>query len=84
MGKVMIRCPKTGKAISTGMHIDRAAFGSMPVFFSSTFCPSCRTRTSGLPRMHGSAIPAPRTVTRIARGGSHNRDIPTSCIDYAK
>ena len=40
---VMIHCPKTRKAISTGMHTDRAAFGSMPVFFSSTFCPSCRT-----------------------------------------
>ena len=33
MGTVMIHCPKTGNAISTGMHIDRAAFGSMPVFF---------------------------------------------------
>ena len=43
MGTVMIRCPNTGKAISTGMHIDRTAFGSMPVFFSRTFCPSCRT-----------------------------------------
>jgi hypothetical protein len=43
MGIVVIHCPKTGKCISTGMHIDRAAFGSMPVFFSSTFCPSCRT-----------------------------------------
>ena len=38
MGRVMINCPKTGEAISTGMHIDRAAFGSMPVFFSRTFC----------------------------------------------
>jgi hypothetical protein len=38
MGIVMIVCPKMGKAISTGMHIDRAAFRSMPVFFgSSTF-----------------------------------------------
>ena len=42
MGMVMIHCPKTRKAISTGMHIDRAAFGSMPVFFSRTFCQSCR------------------------------------------
>jgi hypothetical protein len=42
MGTVMIQCPKTGNAISTGMQIDRAAFGSMPVFFSRTFCQSCR------------------------------------------
>ena len=43
MGVVMIRCPNTEKAIFTGMHIDSAAFQSMPVFFSSTFCPICRT-----------------------------------------
>ena len=43
MGTVMIHCPKTGKAVSTGMHADRAAFGSMPVFFSRTLCPVCRT-----------------------------------------
>ena len=43
MGVVMIRCPQTERAISTGMQIDRAAFHSMPVFFSSTFCPICRT-----------------------------------------
>ena len=42
MGTVIIRCPKTGKCISTGMEINRAAFGSMPVFFGNTFCPSCR------------------------------------------
>jgi hypothetical protein len=43
MGVVMIRCPKTEKAIFTGMHIDSAAFYSMPVFFSNSFCPSCGT-----------------------------------------
>ena len=43
MGTVVIHCPKTWKCLSTGMHLDRAAFGSMPVFFKSTYCPSCRT-----------------------------------------
>ena len=43
MGVVMIRCPRTERAISTGMQIDHAAFHSMPVFFSSTFCPICRS-----------------------------------------
>jgi hypothetical protein len=43
MGEVMIRCPATGKAISTGMHIERARFGSMPVFFSRSYCPLCGT-----------------------------------------
>jgi hypothetical protein len=41
MGEVMIRCPKTGKPVATGIHIDRARFGSMPVFFNRSFCPSC-------------------------------------------
>ena len=43
MGVVMIRCPRTEKAISTGMQVDSTAFHSMPVFFSSTVCPLCRT-----------------------------------------
>jgi len=41
MGELMIRCPKTGKPVSTGIHIDRARFRSMAVFFSSSYCASC-------------------------------------------
>ena len=48
-----------------------APFGSMPVSFSRTFCPSCRTtHTNGSPEARGSAIPLPRIVTRFARGRS--------------
>ena len=43
MGVVMIRCPETRRAISTGLEVDRATFRSTPVFFSRTFCPLCRT-----------------------------------------
>jgi hypothetical protein len=43
MGEVMTRCLKTRKPISTGIYIERARFHSMPVFFSSTLCPICRT-----------------------------------------
>jgi hypothetical protein len=43
MGIVMILCPKTQRAISTGMQVDRATFHSTPVFFSRTACPLCRT-----------------------------------------
>ena len=43
MGMVMIRCPETRQAISTGMHVDRATFHSSPVFFSRTYCLLCRT-----------------------------------------
>ncbi len=44
MGTVMIRCPETRRAISTGMQVDRATFHSTPVFFSSTYCTLCRTK----------------------------------------
>ncbi len=37
MGEVMIRCPTTGKATSTGMYFERSHFRAMPVFFSPNF-----------------------------------------------
>ena len=42
MGIVMIRCPETRRAISTGIQADRATFHTTPVFFSRTLCPFCR------------------------------------------
>ena len=42
MGIVMINCPETQRAISTGIPADRATFHSTPVFFSRTLCPFCR------------------------------------------
>jgi hypothetical protein len=42
MGILMIRCSKTGRAISTGTYIESAAaFRSSPVFFGQTYCPHC-------------------------------------------
>ena len=41
MGVVMIKCPKTGREISTGITTDRVRFNSTPVFFASTYCPIC-------------------------------------------
>ena len=43
MGMVMVRCPQTGRAISTGIRIDRESFRRRPVFYSRTRCPACRT-----------------------------------------
>ena len=37
MSMIMIQCPKTGRAISTGRHMTSAIFRSTPVF-----CPLCR------------------------------------------
>jgi hypothetical protein len=41
MSMLMIRCPKTGRAISTGREVESAAFRSGAVFFSRTYCPLC-------------------------------------------
>lgn len=43
MGVVMIKCPKTGREISTGITADRVRFNCTPVFFANTYCPICRT-----------------------------------------
>jgi hypothetical protein len=37
MGILMIRCSKTGRAISTGTFVEPAAFRSSPVFFGQTY-----------------------------------------------
>jgi hypothetical protein len=42
MGIVMISCPETERAISTGIEVDYETFHSTPVFFSHTLCPFCR------------------------------------------
>jgi hypothetical protein len=43
MGTVMIRCPRTGREISTGIEAERDRYRCAPVFFARTFCPFCRT-----------------------------------------
>ena len=43
VGMIVIKCPKTEREISTGLQADWRAFGSVPVFFSRTYCPLCRT-----------------------------------------
>jgi hypothetical protein len=43
MGMVMVKCPQTGRAIPTGIKIDRESFRRSTVFFSRTHCPTCRT-----------------------------------------
>jgi hypothetical protein len=43
MGMIMFRCPQTGREISTGLAIEPARFKALPVFFSRSYCPICRT-----------------------------------------
>jgi hypothetical protein len=43
MGTIMIRCPQTGRAVSTGKEVASAvAFSSAAVFFGRTYCRYCR------------------------------------------
>ena len=43
MGSVMIKCPATGAAISTGIEADRSSFSVAPVFVAHVYCRHCRT-----------------------------------------
>jgi hypothetical protein len=56
MGILMIRCSRTGQAISTGTHVEAAAFRSSPVFFGQTYCPHCDATHEWFARDDGSAI----------------------------
>jgi len=41
VGIVMIKCPQTGHAVSTGIRVDREKFRSSAVFFARTYCAIC-------------------------------------------
>lgn len=41
MGCVMITCPATGKAVSTGVDTELATLEQAIPFLSSTLCPAC-------------------------------------------
>lgn len=41
MGHLMIKCPKTGDPIFTGLTADKESFAVMPVFFGRVLCPTC-------------------------------------------
>ena len=41
MGLVMIRCPNTGRDVSTGIEMHTEQFAASPVFFSRVQCPLC-------------------------------------------
>jgi hypothetical protein len=41
MSELMIRCPNTGEAISTGITTDSKSFQALPDVASSSRCPKC-------------------------------------------
>jgi hypothetical protein len=42
MAVVMIKCPRTGHDIPTGIEMTRTEFARAPVFFARVYCPRCR------------------------------------------
>ena len=55
MGAIMIKCPSTGREISTGFAADRASFSATPVFFARVQCPSAESSMNGSPGTRGFA-----------------------------
>ena len=43
MGTVMIRCPRTGQAVSTEIDTEPSVFSRLPEVAARMFCPSCGT-----------------------------------------
>jgi hypothetical protein len=66
MGMVMIKCPQTGRAIPTGIEIERERFRASAVFFSRTRCPVCRTDHAWFAREAWVHEPAARAQPRFA------------------
>ena len=42
LGIVMVRCPKTGRELSTGIEMDAATLAQLPDIRSKIECPLCR------------------------------------------
>jgi hypothetical protein len=38
---LMIRCPRTGQAVSTGIHTDPDSFRRIPDVLGFAYCPGC-------------------------------------------
>ena len=41
MGAVMIRCPRTGRAVSTAIETEQAVFSRLPEVAGRMRCPEC-------------------------------------------
>ena len=60
MGVVMVKCPDTGRDISTGIVADRASFNATPVFFARVYCPMCRAEHEWFAKEAWVCEPEPR------------------------
>jgi hypothetical protein len=50
MGVLLIRCPKTGRQFSTGIHVDVETLARVPQEYTQTHCPHCHSNHFWLPR----------------------------------
>jgi hypothetical protein len=41
MSLILIKCPETGRAVSTGIEIDRVTFNALPDVSTETKCSAC-------------------------------------------
>ena len=42
MSSVMIKCPKTGRAVSTAIEVEASTFRRLPKIAARMYCPVCR------------------------------------------
>ena len=59
---VMVKCPNTGRELSTGIEMDAATFKRLPDIRSQLMCPICNSTIYGRRAMHGSVtrlLPSP-------------------------
>ena len=42
MSVIMVKCPNTGRALSTGIETDRVGFDRLPNLLTYSLCPLCR------------------------------------------
>jgi hypothetical protein len=41
MGVLLLKCPRVGKAFSTGIHVERDALAALPEILTRSKCPHC-------------------------------------------
>jgi hypothetical protein len=70
MGIVMIKCPRTGHAISTGMTADKETFRSSAVFFARAYCSICEANHEWFAKE--AWVDEPRRRSRDPRAAMHN------------
>ena len=70
MGVIMIRCPHTGLAVSTGIETDDETFDALPDSLGLAVCPKCGLNIRGGSERLGSS-----PISPISRLRPNNRSL---------